>query len=110
PDFRVIPVLLEGMSVPGLWRGRHQIDFAGIGAPEGIRLRQLMYAIVGRTPPPEDSATNQVQSAVTTVTDRAIRGILAQDAPLDPTQALGFVRLWEDARLPKGAPALGVAE
>jgi tetratricopeptide (TPR) repeat protein len=110
PDFRVIPVLLEEISVPAFWKGRHRVDFAGIGAPEGARLRQLMYAIVGRTPPAQDSATNQVQSAVTTVTDRAIRGILSQDTPLDPTQALGLVRLWEDAHLPKGAPALGVAE
>ena len=45
--FRVIPLLLDGSIMPGLFAERLWIDFSGDAAPTGRKLEQVMYAVLG---------------------------------------------------------------
>jgi tetratricopeptide (TPR) repeat protein len=106
--FRVIPLRLDDMAMPGLFAGRLWLDFAGNQIPAGRKLEEVVYAVLGRPAPARGTLDQKVQATLTSATDEALRRI---DRMLeDPQDFRTLVDFLKRSGLPEVAPRLRAAE
>ena len=77
-DFRLIPLLLEDITLPPLWADRLYIDFRGQARPQGPGLEKLLYTILGGSAPQPGSAEANVREDHQQSVEAFIRSIDAE--------------------------------
>jgi tetratricopeptide (TPR) repeat protein len=106
--FRVIPLRIEDIQMPGIFSGRLWVDFAGDEAPSGDKLDQVIYAVLGRPAPAAGSAEQKTQTTRTRATDEALRRV--DEMVRDPTRFRRLVEFLRRTGLPEVAPRLHAAQ
>ena len=107
-SFRVVPVRIDNCIPPALWNSRIWLDFSRASGPEGPRFRQLQFALLGKTPPPEDATETTVFKAETAATDELIREVRAAGAG-GSERVYVLWNKWREAEMPDGPANLIVA-
>ncbi|MBL8294057.1 MAG: TIR domain-containing protein [Bryobacterales bacterium] len=69
-DFKLVPLLLEDVSLPAIWASRLYLDFRGQPGPRGPALDRLILALAGDEGPAAREAERAVQ--------RLLNGVKAQ--------------------------------
>ena len=112
PGFRLIPLRLEKLAMPGALNTRLWIDFAGEALPAGDKLNQAVYAVLGRQPPAAGSVENKLHRVDTASTDEVLKRVdqMVSDRIRDPLRFRGIVEYLEQVPLPTSAAKLRVAE
>lgn len=108
-SFRVVPVRIDECTPPALWKSRLWLDFSKASGPEGMAFRQLQFALLGKTPPPEDATETKVFKAETAATDDLIREVRAAAAG-GPERVYVLWKKWREAEMPDGPANLLVAQ
>ncbi|HEX2229000.1 MAG TPA: TRAFs-binding domain-containing protein [Candidatus Binatia bacterium] len=109
PSFRVIPVRIDDCKLPPIWNSRTWLDFSHATSPEGPAFRKLQFALLGRTPPPEEAVETRVFKAETDATDELLRDIRAAAAAGAPRVYRLWTK-WSEAQMPDGPASLHVAQ
>ena len=73
--FRLIPLLLEDMSLPPMWASLLYIDFRSRNRPDGPGLDKLLYTLLGGSLPEPGSAEGKVREDLQRSTERMIERI-----------------------------------
>jgi hypothetical protein len=112
PGFRLVPLRLEDVAMPGPLSTRLWLDFAGQVLPSGDKLNQAVYAVLGRPPPLPGSAENKLHTVDTASTDEALRRVdqMVVDRIRNPLRFRGIVEYLKQVPLPASAAKLRAAE
>jgi len=109
PAFRVVPVRIDGSTLPPMWASRLWLDFANTSAPEGPAYRKLQFALIGQAAPTDDAVEARVFKAETEATDGLLADLRAA-AAVGPQRVYELWQKWHEAQMPEGPANLHVAQ
>jgi tetratricopeptide (TPR) repeat protein len=109
PAFRLVPARLDDVDMPAFLRSRISFDFSDRQCAEGPEVDRLLYALVGRTPPPGDTPSGRVETREARTIDAFVSQIKAA-ASSEPARVLGAVKEWRQLGVADSTPIVVAAE